>query len=235
MLSQSLTQTPPRCLQRRKDNFRGAACLEQVWSRLYLPGGKKSHRPGSLGLLATGPPHEKRALPSELPGRGRSTPGIDAASRLAAPNTQVTDSDKWEAASGNIRHSRGKLLEPGGRQESTAGHSAESGGPGDAGGRARWPGRASTRRPGEIRAPTSGPQSAPRARTTFSSRDPAAGAGEAAGAGGALTCGALRPGAGQRRQLQPQEQAEGECGEARHPGGGGGGGSAPSRRGRGRD
>lgn len=57
---------------------------------------------------------------------------------------------------------------------------------------------------------------------TFSSQ----GWGERRGPGspaGALTCGALRSGAGQRRPLQPQEQepeqAEGEPAKAPHPGG----------------
>ena len=68
--SQSRTRTPPRCFQRRKDKLRGAAWLEQVWSRLDLPGVKKSHLPGSLGLLATSPPREKRALPGS---RGERT------------------------------------------------------------------------------------------------------------------------------------------------------------------
>lgn len=94
------------------DKLRCAACLEQVWSFQYLPGEQTSHRPGSLGLLTTSPLHEKRALPEKLPGWKRSTPGVAAASHLAAPNTQVTDSDKWEAASRNIRNNRGKLLQP---------------------------------------------------------------------------------------------------------------------------
>nr|CAI9712823.1 unnamed protein product [Rangifer tarandus platyrhynchus] len=235
--SQSRTRTPPRCFQRRKDKLRGAAWLEQVWSRLDLPGEKKSHLPGSLGLLATSPPHEKRALPWKLRREDApptTTPGVDAASHLAAPNTRVTDSDKWEAASGNILRSRRKLLEPGDRQESKAEHLTERGGPRDAEGRARWPGRAWTRQPAAAGGdPGSGKPLEPAQLSPPGTQRRTPGcAEEGAGIGGALTCGALRPGAGQRLQLQPQEQAEGERGEVRHPGGSG---SAPSRGGWGRD
>lgn len=136
----------------------------------------------------------------------------------------MTDSDKWEAASGNIRNNRGKLLQPGGRRESIAENFGERGLSRDARGRARWPGRAWTQlQASGGRDPGSG-HPGPRARTTFSSDGPAAGArAPQKGAGsraGALTCSALRPSAGQQRQLKPQEQGEGERGKARHPGGG---------------
>jgi len=146
----------------------------------------------------------------------------------------VTDSDKWEAASGNILRSRRKLLEPGYRQQSKAEHLTERGQPRDAGGRALWPGRAWTRQPAAAGGdPGSGKPLEPAQLSPPGTQRRMPGcAGEGAGIGGALTCGALRPGAGQRRQLQPQEQAEGERGEVRHPCGSG---SAPSRRGRGRD
>lgn len=146
----------------------------------------------------------------------------------------MTDSDKWEAASGNILRGRRKLLEPGGRQESKAVHLTERGRPRDAGSRARWPGRAWTRQPAAAGGdPGSGnPLEPAQLSPPGTQRRTPGRAGEGAGVGGALTCGALRPGAGQRRQLQPQEQAEGERGEVRHPCGSG---SAPSRGGRGRD
>ena len=137
-----------------------------------------------------------------------TTPGVDAASHLAAPNTRVTDSDKWEAASGNILRSRRKLLEPGYRQQSKAEHLTERGQPRDAGGRALWPGRAWTRQPAAAGGdPGSGKPLEPAQLSPPGTQRRMPGcAGEGAGIGGALTCGALRPGPNHISVLSPTYQ-----------------------------
>lgn len=72
-----------------------------------------------------------------------------------------------------------------------------------------------------LRPPAPAPRASPRNFAGAGAATRAGAPGTERGPAGALTCGALRAGAGQRRQLQPQEQAEGERGEAPHPGGGG--------------